>query len=66
MPRVGGVIGPHAHDEALEVTSGALGPWGWPCPRCATENLMRERPVLSGVALEVRCDYCGAVSEFVF
>ena len=60
------MIGPHAHDETLEASPGATGPWGWPCPRCATENLVRERPAPAGEPVEVRCDYCGAVSEFTF
>jgi DNA-directed RNA polymerase subunit RPC12/RpoP len=61
-----GVPGPHAHDETLEVPPGTIGPWGWPCPRCGTENLVRERPAPAGAAAEVRCDYCGSTSEFVF
>lgn len=60
------MIGPHTHDESLDAPRAAAGPWGWPCPRCATENLVRERPGPTEPAVEVRCDYCGAVSEFVF
>jgi hypothetical protein len=51
----------HAHHEALEVPAG-----GWPCRRCEAENVLRERPAPAGDPVEVRCDYCGAVSEFTF
>jgi hypothetical protein len=57
--------GPHAHDEPVEPRVDGPGPWGWPCPACATENVIREIPAppTSGVC-ELRCDYCGAVTEF--
>jgi hypothetical protein len=59
-------IGPHEHDETLELPAGVPGPWGWPCPRCETENVVRERPTWTGTAVEVGCDYCGAVTHFEF
>ena len=55
---------PHAHDEGNEPRVSGPGPWGWPCPHCATENVLREEP--GPGTRELCCDYCGAVSELSF
>jgi predicted RNA-binding Zn-ribbon protein involved in translation (DUF1610 family) len=61
------VNGPHAHDEPVEPRAEGPGPWGWPCPECGTENLMREDPTGSPSTVhELRCDYCGTVTELTF
>ena len=56
--------GPHAHDEPVESRAEGPGPWGWPCPECGTENVIREVPTPG--PHELRCDYCGAVTELSF